>query len=51
MNVIDMLLEDGVCLDVAQRWHAVAAESKQLIYDHIDHCLDYALGASVTSSR
>lgn len=54
-NVIDMLLEDRACLDVAQQLHAVeraiAAAKKQLIHDHIDHCLDHALGAPATSSR
>jgi DNA-binding FrmR family transcriptional regulator len=54
-NVITMLSEDRSCLDVAQQLHAVeraiAAAKKQLIHDHIDHCLDHALGTPATSSR
>ena len=54
-NVITMMSEDRACLDVAQQLHAVeraiAAAKKQLIHDHIDHCLDHALKKSATSSR
>lgn len=54
-NVITMLSEDRACLDVAQQLHAVeraiAAAKKQLIHDHIDHCLDHAPGTPAASSR
>lgn len=54
-NVIAMLSEDRACLDVAQQLHAVeralAAAKKQLIHDHIDHCLDNSLGVAAASSR
>jgi len=54
-NVIAMLAEDRACLDVAQQLHAVeraiSAAKKQLIHDHIDHCLDRAPGARAASSR
>lgn len=54
-NVITMLSEDRACLDVAQQLHAVeraiAAAKKLLIHDHIDHCLDHAVGGPTTSTR
>lgn len=54
-NVITMLSEDRACLDLAQQLHAVeraiCAAKKQLIHDHIDHCLDHALGIPAASSR
>ena len=44
-----MLEEHRGCLDVAQQLHAVekaiAAAKKVLIHDHIDHCLDQAVGS------
>lgn len=54
-NVITMLSQDRACLDVAQQLHAVeraiSAAKKQLIHDHIDHCLDHAPRTPGTSSR
>lgn len=54
-NVITMLSDDRPCLDVAQQLHAVeraiAAAKKQLIHDHIDHCLDHAVGEPAKSTR
>lgn len=54
-NVITMLSQDRACLDVAQQLHAVeravAAAKKQLIHDHIDHCLDNSLGKATAASR
>lgn len=47
-NVIIMLSQDRDCLDVAQQLHAVeraiSVAKKQLIHDHIDHCLEAAVG-------
>jgi len=54
-NVITMLSEDRACLDVAQQLHAVeraiAAAKKQLIHDHIDHCLEQSLGTPAGATR
>lgn len=54
-NVIAMMEADRPCTDVAQQLHAVeraiAAAKKQLIHDHIDHCLDHAVGEPARSTR
>ena len=48
-NVIAMLVDGRPCLDVVQQLQAVEsaihAAKKTLIHDHLDHCLDAALGA------
>ena len=48
-TIIAMLEEHRGCLDVAQQLHAVekaiAAAKKVLIHDHIDHCLEQAVGS------
>ena len=47
-NVITMLIDGRSCLDVVQQLQAVEsaihAAKKTLIHDHLDHCLDAALG-------
>ena len=47
-NVIAMLVDGRSCLDVVQQLQAVEraihAAKKTLIHDHLDHCLDAALG-------
>lgn len=47
-TIIAMLEEHRGCLDVAQQLHAVekaiGAAKKVLIHDHIDHCLEQAVG-------
>ena len=47
-NVITMLVDGRSCLDVVQQLQAVEsaihAAKKTLIHDHLDHCLDAALG-------
>ena len=47
-NVIAMLTNGRSCLDVVQQLQAVEsavhAAKKALIHDHLDHCLDAALG-------
>lgn len=47
-NVIVMIEADRQCADIAQQLHAVeraiSAAKKTLIHDHLDHCLDRALG-------
>lgn len=46
-SIITMIGEERSCLDIAQQLHAVEAAvanaKKQLIHDHIEHCLDDAL--------
>ena len=43
------------CLDVAQQLHAVEAAvtnaKRVLIHDHLDHCLDHAVGAVPRAER
>ena len=45
-RVISMFEEGRPCLDLAQQLHAVekaiAEAKRQLIHDHVDHCLDVA---------
>ena len=45
-TVISMFAEGRPCLDLAQQLHAVekaiAEAKRQLIHDHVDHCLDVA---------
>jgi uncharacterized protein len=45
-RVIMMFDEGRSCLDLAQQLHAVekaiAEAKRQLIHDHVDHCLDVA---------
>ncbi|HLK81277.1 MAG TPA: metal-sensing transcriptional repressor [Xanthobacteraceae bacterium] len=45
-RVILMFEESRPCLDLAQQLHAVekaiAEAKRQLIHDHVDHCLDAA---------
>lgn len=45
-RVITMFEEGRKCLDLAQQLHAVekaiAEAKRQLIHDHVDHCLDVA---------
>ena len=47
-NVIAMIEAGRPCLDIAQQLHAVeravAAAKTVLIHDHIDHCLEQAIG-------
>lgn len=47
-SVIAMIEAQRPCLDIAQQLHAVekaiAQAKKTLIQDHLDHCLDDAVG-------
>ena len=53
-NVIAMLVDGRSCLDVVQQLQAVEsaihAAKKALIHDHLDHCLDAALGEQSETS-
>jgi DNA-binding FrmR family transcriptional regulator len=46
-RVIAMFGEDRTCLELAQQLHAVekaiGEAKRQLIHDHVDHCLDAAV--------
>jgi uncharacterized protein len=54
-NVIAMLEAERDCVDVAQQLHAVeraiGAAKKQLIHDHLDHCMDHALDKRAGPAR
>ena len=54
-NVIEMIEERRPCLDIAQQLHAVekalAAAKKTLIHDHLDHCLEKAVGPASREAR
>ena len=45
-KIIAMIEEQRSCLDLAQQLHAVekaiSEAKRQLIHDHVDHCLDAA---------
>lgn len=49
-SIITMLEEERPCLDIAQQMYAVEKAitnaKKTLVRDHIDHCLEHAVGAS-----
>ena len=54
-SVIAMIEEGRPCLDLAQQLHAVesavANAKRELIHDHIDHCLVEAADNSGRASR
>ena len=54
-NVIEMIEAQRPCLDIAQQLHAVekalAAAKKTLIHDHLDHCLERAVGPVSRAAR
>lgn len=54
-TIIDMIEGQRPCLDIAQQLHAVekaiAAAKKVLVHDHIDHCLEQAIGAPSKKGR
>ena len=47
-SIIGMIEEGRPCLDIAQQLHAVekavAQAKRTLVHDHIDHCLEHAVG-------
>jgi len=53
--LIGMIESGRPCLDLAQQLHAVesavANAKRELIHDHIDHCLDDAIGKDGKSTR
>lgn len=54
-STIGMIEAGRPCLDLAQQLHAienaVANAKRELIHDHIDHCLDHAASDTPKSSR
>jgi DNA-binding FrmR family transcriptional regulator len=54
-RVIEMIEGGRGCLDITQQLHAVeraiAAAKKTLIHDHIDHCLELAIGPVTSEAR
>jgi uncharacterized protein len=54
-SIISMIEREKPCLEVAQQLHAVEKAvgnaKKTLIHDHIDNCLEEALGPMPRSAR
>ena len=54
-GVIDMIEAGRPCLDLAQQLHAVESAitnaKRTLIHDHLDHCLERAIGAAKRADR
>ena len=54
-SLIGMIEAGKPCLDLAQQLHAVenaiANAKRELIHDHIDHCLDGAVKGDAKSAR
>jgi uncharacterized protein len=54
-KVIGMVEEGRPCLDLAQQLHAVESAiheaKKTLIHDHLDHCLETAVGPVSQEAR
>jgi DNA-binding FrmR family transcriptional regulator len=53
--IIEMIEAKRPCLDIAQQLHAVekavANAKRALIHDHIDHCLEAAIGPASHAER
>jgi len=54
-SIIDMIAAGRPCLDLAQQLHAVekaiTQAKKTLIQDHLDHCLEHAVGQPPREQR
>ena len=54
-KVIGMIEEGRACVDLAQQLHAVEGAireaKKALIHDHLDHCLEAAVGPTNQETR
>ena len=54
-TVISMIEQERPCLDIAQQLHAVekaiSQAKKTLIQDHLDHCLEAAVGEMGANQR
>ena len=54
-SIVEMIENGRACLDIAQQMHAVekavGQAKKTLIQDHIDHCLEQAMGPMDRNQR
>jgi len=54
-SIVTMLEEGRACLEIAQQLQAVekaiANAKKSLVHDHIDHCLELAVGTDSHQAR
>lgn len=54
-SVIAMIAAERSCLDIAQQLHAVeaavGAAKRELIHDHIEHCLDEGGASDLTEIK
>ena len=50
-SIIDMIEAQRPCLDIAQQLQAVAQAKKTLIHDHIENCLEEAVGPLPRAQR
>jgi DNA-binding FrmR family transcriptional regulator len=54
-SAIGMVEAGRPCLDLAQQLHAIesaiASAKRELIHDHIDHCLDGAVASGAKSTK
>ena len=54
-SIVQMIEGERACLDIAQQLHAVekaiAQAKKTLIQDHLDNCLEQAMGALPREQR
>ena len=54
-GVVAMIEEGRPCLELAQQLHAVEnavrEAKKALIHDHLDHCLEQAIGPATLDAR
>lgn len=54
-SVVEMIEAGRPCLDIAQQLHAVEAAvanaKRNLIHDHLDHCLDHVVGTIPRADR
>ena len=54
-SIIQMIEAERPCADIAQQLHAVEAAitkaKRELIHDHLDHCLEHHEGGDLTELR
>ncbi|KPA89373.1 MULTISPECIES: metal-sensing transcriptional repressor [Pseudomonas] len=54
-SIVTMIEHGRACVDIAQQLHAVekavCQAKRTLIQDHIDHCLEHAVGALADGER
>jgi uncharacterized protein len=54
-SIVEMIEAGRPCIDIAQQLHAVekalSQAKKTLVHDHLDHCLDQAVGPLERAQR